>query len=230
MDVCIRKPLIATCSTDKGVRLWNWQDVSLELVKFFQDEAFSIAIHPSGTQLLVGFADKLRMMSVLMDDLKVYREFSIKACREVKFSNGGHVFAATNSTFIQLYNAYTCENLGTLRGHNGKVQSLYWTADDTKIVSGGADGAIYEWRMSDFKREKEHVIKGCSYTSVVETADQQTIISVGRDLKLKEMEEQPNAGTQITKEIDTGELLHQILLPQVRPCILLPPCRLMQCP
>jgi hypothetical protein len=51
---------------------------------------------------------------------------------------------------------------------------------------------------------------------VVETADQNTIISVGRDLKLKEMEEQPNAGTQITKEIDTGELLNQILLPQVR--------------
>ena len=123
LDVCVRKPLIATCSTDKAVRLWNWVDVSLELVKYFQDEAYSISIHPTGGMLLVGFADKLRMMTILMDDLKVYREFSIKGCREVKFSNGGHLFAAANSTFIQLYSTYTCESIGTLRGHNGKVRT-----------------------------------------------------------------------------------------------------------
>jgi WD40 repeat protein len=71
MDVCIRKPLVATSSLDKAVRLWNWQDATLELCKYFQDEAYSIAIHPNGLLLLVGFADKLRMMSILMDDLKV---------------------------------------------------------------------------------------------------------------------------------------------------------------
>jgi cilia- and flagella-associated protein 57 len=71
LDVCMRKPLVATCSLDKAVRIWNWQDMSLELVKFFQDEAFSIAMHPNGLLLLVGFGDKLRLMTVLMDDLKV---------------------------------------------------------------------------------------------------------------------------------------------------------------
>ncbi len=45
----------------------------------------------------------------------------IKACRDVVFSNGGHLFAATNGITLSLYNTYTCECLGNLRGHNGKV-------------------------------------------------------------------------------------------------------------
>jgi WD40 repeat protein len=35
--------------------------------------------------------------------------------------------------------------VGNLRGHNGKVRSVHWSSDDTKIVSAGLDGAVYEW-------------------------------------------------------------------------------------
>ena len=44
-----------------------------------------------------------------------------QACRECVFSNGGQFFAAVNGTTISIYNTYTCENMGNLRGHNGKV-------------------------------------------------------------------------------------------------------------
>lgn len=70
LDVCLRKPLVATTSVDKAVRIWNWNDASLEMCKHFQDEAYSIAMHPNGMLVVVGFADKLRLMAVLMDDLK----------------------------------------------------------------------------------------------------------------------------------------------------------------
>ena len=60
----------------------------------------------------------------------------------------------------QIYNTYTCENVGNLRGHNGKVKSVCWSADDSRIVTAGMDGAVYEWCMKEFKREKEHVLKG----------------------------------------------------------------------
>lgn len=73
LDVCMRKPLLATCSLDKAVRVWNWQDLTLELVKHFADEAYSVAMSPDGLLLLVGFADKLRLMTVLMDTLKARR-------------------------------------------------------------------------------------------------------------------------------------------------------------
>lgn len=210
MDICIRKPLIATVSTDKSIRLWNYVDRTCELVKYFADEIYSVAIHPTGLQVLVGFADKLRLMTVLMEDFKTVKELGVKGCRECCFSSGGEYFAAVNGTTISIYNTYTCENVGNLRGHNGKVRSLFWSPDDSRIISAGMDGAVYEWRLKDFKREKENVLKGCNYSSVLATPDCKTLYAAGSDKKIKEFEEAPGSGTQITKEIDTGTSLSQV--------------------
>lgn len=68
------------------------------------------------------------------------------------------------------------------------------------------DGAVYEWRLSDFKRSKENVLKGCNYTCAVCTPDCRTLYAVGSDKKLKEMEDTPASGTQVVKEIDTGSI------------------------
>eukprot|EP00798_Chlamydomonas_sp_ICE-L_P031287 gene31290-6433_t len=51
MDVCVRKPLLATCSTDKTVRLWNYNDCTCELTQTFSEEIHSISIHPTGLQV-----------------------------------------------------------------------------------------------------------------------------------------------------------------------------------
>lgn len=42
LDVCIRKPLIATCSTDKSVRIWNFETGYLynRLDKFMRIDSF----------------------------------------------------------------------------------------------------------------------------------------------------------------------------------------------
>jgi WD40 repeat protein len=106
VDVCIRKPLAATCSQDRSVRIWNFElgyDLdkieheiisnklililfflrSLEIYREYSEEAYSIALHPSGLYLLVGFSDKLRLMNILIDDIKHFKEFSIRGCKEV---------------------------------------------------------------------------------------------------------------------------------------------------
>ena len=121
LDTCVRKPLIATCGIDKSVRVWNYMDKSTDLFKVFTEEVFAISFHPSGLHVLAGFSDKLRLMNLLMDDIRPYKELAIKACRECRFSNGGQCFAAVNGNTIQIYSTYTCENIGNLRGHNGKV-------------------------------------------------------------------------------------------------------------
>ena len=211
LDTCIRKPLIVTCSVDRSVRVWNFRDQTIEAMKFFPEDPLSVAFHPSGLQILVGFEDKLRLMNILMDDIRTYKEFNIKSCRECRFSHGGHYFAAVNSNVIQIFNAWTCENVGNLRGHNGKVRSLYWSADDSTLISAGGDGAIYEWRLSDFKREKENVLKGCSYTSVLESPDGKHIIAVGSDKKLKEFDD---SATGLAREIETGVLISQLIIPE----------------
>ena len=96
MDVCIKKYLVATCSIDKTVRIWNYNNKTLEICETFQDEAFSVAFHPSGFHIIVGFTDKVRMMNVFQKTLKTFKEIPIKGCREIRFSNGGHLFACTN--------------------------------------------------------------------------------------------------------------------------------------
>lgn len=160
-----------------------------------------------------------------------YEQIPIKGCRDVLFSNGGQYFAAINGITLSIYNTYTCECVGNLRGHNGKVggrggrqaamlmyvcvtfgvccvavqpryarhsvnpcqplvlmchvlvnqhlvlsfilprdvfpimqiRAMCWSSNDSRVVSAGADGAVYEWRLSDLRREKENVLKGCQY-------------------------------------------------------------------
>jgi cilia- and flagella-associated protein 57 len=38
MDTCARKPLVATCGTDKSVRIWNYLENGLEVIKYFEEE------------------------------------------------------------------------------------------------------------------------------------------------------------------------------------------------
>ena len=82
MDVAVRKPLIATCGTDKFIRIWNYEENILECQKLFNDEAYSISFHPSGFQIAVGFSDKLKLMSIcnisLNNQIKPYKEIPIK--------------------------------------------------------------------------------------------------------------------------------------------------------
>lgn len=61
-------------------------DSNLELYKEFAEEAFSIALHPSGLYICVGFSDKLRLMNLLIDDIRTFKEFPIRGCKEVSLN------------------------------------------------------------------------------------------------------------------------------------------------
>mmetsp|Transcript_78194 Transcript_78194/g.211524 ORF Transcript_78194/g.211524 Transcript_78194/m.211524 type:complete len:1255 (-) Transcript_78194:77-3841(-) len=193
LDVCVRKPLVVTCGVDKSVRVWNYIDKTQELCKFFGEEAYSVAFHPSGFHLIVGFSDKLRLMNLLMEDMRTYKEIPIKACRECRFSHGGQFFAAVNSNTIAVYKTYTCEVVCNLRGHQGKVRSVCWTADDSRLVSTGADGAAYEFDIiKEGRKVSDYTQKGTMFTCVIaHTPDANptsTMYVVGSDKMLQEVQ------------------------------------------
>lgn len=51
LSMCAWKPLFMTCGQlDRTVRVWNYETETQELVKQYQDEIFSVAIHPTGKQ------------------------------------------------------------------------------------------------------------------------------------------------------------------------------------
>ena len=39
-------------------------------MKNFAEDCYSVSVHPNGLAVLLGFADKLRLMTVLMDDFR----------------------------------------------------------------------------------------------------------------------------------------------------------------
>ncbi|KAJ3096593.1 Cilia- and flagella-associated protein 57 [Phlyctochytrium planicorne] len=178
-----------------------------ELSKYFPEEAYSVSLHPSGLYLLVGFSDKLRLLNVLMDDFRLFKEFGIRGCRECRFSHGGHIFAAVHGNMIQLYSTWTFDNIGNLKGHNGKVRSLYWTPDDNVLVSAGSDGAVYTWFVKDLKRESEHILKSCNYTSAVCSINGKSVFAVGSDKVLKEINE-----STVTCQVETNAVLTQVAI------------------
>mmetsp|Transcript_2588 Transcript_2588/g.4777 ORF Transcript_2588/g.4777 Transcript_2588/m.4777 type:complete len:1201 (+) Transcript_2588:52-3654(+) len=213
MDVCTRKPLVVTCGVDKSVRVWNYVEKTCELCKFFNEEAYSVAFHPSGFHLIIGFSDKLRLMNLLMEDMRTYKDIPIKQCRECRFSNGGQYFAAVSTNAIQVYKTYTCEPIETLRGHNNKVRSVAWTADDSMLVSTGADGAVYEYSvLSEGRRVgNDFVLKGTSFSSVIVYTDPatggNTMYVVGSDKMLREV-----CGGQAQNVVQANTTLGQIVL------------------
>ena len=125
MDVCIRKPLIVTCGADESVRVWNYLNKSMDLTAYFEEDPTSCAMHPSCLHVLVGFTDKLRLMNLLLDDIRPCREFSVKSCVDCTFSKGGHLFAATTGNAINIYDYYTFECIAQLRGHIAELEEAH---------------------------------------------------------------------------------------------------------
>ncbi|CAD2219432.1 WDdomain 65 [Angomonas deanei] len=92
-----------------------------------------------------------------------------------------------HSTTIHVYYTYTCELLGHLRGHNGKgPESLLVPPDDTRIISTGTDGAVYEFNLRDFHKVSDNVLKAVTYNCGV--SDVATVWVGGNDRKLRQFE------------------------------------------
>lgn len=59
---------------DKSLRLWNFQDKSSELIRFFEEAPLAVSIHPSGLYLLLAFGEKV---SVELQEHAIFFLFSV---------------------------------------------------------------------------------------------------------------------------------------------------------
>uniref|UniRef100_A0A7S1KL60 Cilia- and flagella-associated protein 57 n=1 Tax=Percolomonas cosmopolitus TaxID=63605 RepID=A0A7S1KL60_9EUKA len=198
LDTCVRKPYVATCSLDQTVRILNYQKSSMVVCQKFSSEAHSIALHPSGLYCAVGFSDKLRFLKILGSKLVEEKFFAIRKCQEVKFSHGGHFFAAVNGTVINVYHTYTLQPVYALRGHTSRVRSIYWKPEDTHIASVGMDGNIFEFQLKNEKKVNDNQIKHCQFTGVA--TDGKSIFTTGNDATLRQFQD-----SIAQNEFPTGE-------------------------
>jgi WD40 repeat protein len=155
LDVCVRKQLIATCSLDKTVCIWNYETRQLEIRSNpFTESFLAVAFHPSGLHLLVACSDKIQICNVLsrkIDDS--IKSLPVKGCSEVRFSHGGHLFACTTAQSnkeIHIYNFYTLEittNMQFSGSHTNRIRSIAWFENDMGFASTGIDGNIYFFNL-----------------------------------------------------------------------------------
>lgn len=67
MDIALKKPFIVTCSQDKTVKVWNYETFEIEIDWAMTEEPLNVSIHPSGLYVVVGFSDRLLVMTVYPD-------------------------------------------------------------------------------------------------------------------------------------------------------------------
>ncbi|OHT09912.1 hypothetical protein TRFO_04468 [Tritrichomonas foetus] len=207
---CSRKPLIATCGADKTVRVWNYLDNSLEILKEFTESVYCVSFHPDGLSMLIGFGDKLRLCSVFYDDIRIVKDFPIRGCRCVKFSNGGQMFAAVNGSKIQIYSALTYQLINTLHRHSATVHDLIWGECDTVIASVGNDGAMYIHRQDNASRDESYTTAQTTYYSITASPDFSSLYICGSDNSTNN-KDQTNAGNNNKiKEIQNGQVVREM--------------------
>ena len=187
LDICYRKPLIVTESKDHTIRVLNYKSFGMELAKKFQEDIYSIAIHPDGLYIASGFVDKIRLLNILIDDLRLFHEFPVRECRVCLFSHGGHLLVASVQDTIHIYNTITFKTIHILKGHQGEVTSVCWSIDDLKLVSCADNGSVYEWNISTGERIHEVVVKTCSFSYIALSLDSATTFAVGSDKIVKQL-------------------------------------------
>jgi len=191
MDTCLRKQLIVTCSASY-IMIWNYAERKFEVC--FKcppgEEATAVAMHPSGFHIVAAVGDKLLLMNVLSNSISEYHNISQKNCREIRFSNGGHMFAAGLGSYTFIYNFYTvdCPSNQQCKGHSGKIQSIDWFDDDSGFVDSCNQGlcSFYDLQLQreeqkrlqelDFKRRNVVIsdvanVPGATNRAIVASAE-----------------------------------------------------------
>ncbi|XP_017883097.1 cilia- and flagella-associated protein 57 [Ceratina calcarata] len=190
LSMCAWKSIFMTFGDlDHSVRLWDFESETMILHKQYAEDICGIALHPTGLFCLIGFSDKLRFMSILIDDLLPMEEFSIRCCKTMEFSYGGHMFAAVNGNIVQIYSTIGFTSCFILKGHTNRVKALLWSQTDTKLLTMGAEGAVYQWDINTGKRTSEIIIKGIVLLDIALSIDEQTSYCIADDSAIHEIKE-----------------------------------------
>ena len=167
VDVCVQKSFVVTGSLDRTVRVWNFMRRRVEFTKTFDEEVLSLALHPTGLRMVIGFKSYLRMYNVLGQDLHFCTEFPVKPCYEVRFSFGGQFFATVVAHRILIFNSYDFQCIATLSGHAVMIRSICWSRNDQFLTSADLNGIVYTWQIDGQKKidtddERKNVSYNCA--------------------------------------------------------------------
>ncbi|KAI8824226.1 WD40-repeat-containing domain protein [Fimicolochytrium jonesii] len=82
---------------------------------------------------------------------------------------------------------WTLEVIAHFKGHQSKIRSISWSADDSRIMSCGLEGCVYEYNVRTFKRETELSAPNVTFNQAIYTHDNKLAFAIGSDGVLREL-------------------------------------------
>lgn len=122
----------------------------------------------------------------------------------VRFSPDGLLLAtADRAAGIVVWESATGRMYLELPGHKGEIRSLTWRPDSQALISASLDGTLKMWEMNEGKVIKSWDAHGGGATAVAVCNDG-TIVSTGRDNKVKVWDGAGNAAGEMPPLVEAG--------------------------
>ena len=189
-DISIQRPILITSSfSDNKIKLWNYLSGYSEYCNIILPQGqthisdkfviLALALHPNGYNLVLSNEEMLWFFMICHKEIRFYgNEISEIAgnknakkriilqkrnnCYLLKFMNGGDKIIAVNSSKnIFIIETFTKQVKNCFHlNHQGKINDVIFTEDNTYIYTFGSDGYIYEINVvtEDLERIVSEVI------------------------------------------------------------------------
>jgi WD40 repeat protein len=187
----LMKPIIATCSLDRNLILWNYDTSMVELQESYtqnDEELLTVALHPSGLYLILTTTNSLRYMAIYLDSLKQIKNLNVRYCSNCIFSNGGHLFAFLHGTIIQIYSSVEFDEICSIKTQEmGKIRQLKFSLNDNYLFSCSMAGIIRIWNPYTQTQITEIMTKGLSYIGMALHPNQLWIFLISTEKSLRQL-------------------------------------------
>jgi len=196
--------ILATASDDETIKLWDLESgLEMSTLEGHDEPVYAVAFHPGGKLLISAGEDKNLRLWDISSGKEVRSQFESAAKHgdlfTVAFSPDGRVTASAikqitrkpgrrgrarggiqETNIIQLRDAVTGMDMGTLEGHLEAVVSLSFSPDGRYLASASHDHSVKVWdvreRKEVFNRGYEQRMQAISFSP-----DGRHLVCAGKD-------------------------------------------------
>jgi WD40 repeat protein len=138
--------LIASGSSDRTVRVWSTlQGNQIRVLAEHYDVVRTISFSPDGSRLISGDVSRVIVWDAL-SGMQYYVQHSIEPICAVQYNHdGSHIVFGSGGGRLRVRDAVSETLLFVMDSQSGSANSVGWSPDGRRIVSGSADHTIGIW-------------------------------------------------------------------------------------